>query len=234
MVSPVSRRKRAGQHLRRTAPAEIGLEQRCQRRPRGQGGERRRGEARHLLQQRGFRLGEGPRGSPAEHGLPTGPSDVELSAAGPATSSCTSPVPSPASQSRPALPCSGPAGPRDPKPSASITAPVSARHSQVRRAMIGCGAAKRQRAAGERQAIGDAAARRASSGSGRGQARRWPRRSARRESRAVACQGSCCRRRMLSSPFCHRFLASEYDFTRKCETPRRHLAEVPFCPRSFR
>ncbi len=33
-----------------TAPAEIGLEQRCQRCPRGQGGQGRRDEARHLTQ----------------------------------------------------------------------------------------------------------------------------------------------------------------------------------------
>ena len=56
-----------GQHLRRTAPAEIGLEQRRKGRARGKGGERRRGKTRRLMQQRGFGLGEGPRESPAEH-----------------------------------------------------------------------------------------------------------------------------------------------------------------------
>ena len=55
-----------GQHLRRTASAEIGLEQRRQRRSCGQHRERRSREPRHLLQQRGFPLGEGPRSSPAE------------------------------------------------------------------------------------------------------------------------------------------------------------------------
>jgi hypothetical protein len=37
------------------------------------------------------------------------------------------------------LPCSGPAGSTNSNPSASITAPVSARQNQARRAMIGCG-----------------------------------------------------------------------------------------------
>src|SRR5207248_4506047 len=40
----------------------------------------------------------------------------------------------------PTLPCSGRGGSSDPNPSASITAPVSARHNQVRLATIGCGA----------------------------------------------------------------------------------------------
>ena len=56
-----------GQHLRRAAPAEIGLEQRRKRRPRGKDGERRRSKTRRLMQQRGFGLGERPRESPAEH-----------------------------------------------------------------------------------------------------------------------------------------------------------------------
>ncbi len=48
------------QHLRRTASAEIGLEQIRQCRSRDQHCERRSSEPRHLLQQLGFRLGEGP------------------------------------------------------------------------------------------------------------------------------------------------------------------------------
>ena len=129
-----------GQHLRRAAPAEIGLEQRRERRPRGEDGERRRSKTRHLMQQRGFGFGEGPRRQPSR--APGRPTLGHASASAPAGDILLHhPVPSPASQSRPTLPCSGPAGPRDPKPSASITAPVSARHSQARRAMIGCGAA---------------------------------------------------------------------------------------------
>ena len=94
------------------------------------------------MQQRSFGLGEGPQRAQPSTGLfEAGLSDVGPSGAGPAIPSTTIPVPSPTSQSRPTLPCSGPAGPRDPKPRASITAPVSARHNQVRRAMIGCGAA---------------------------------------------------------------------------------------------
>ena len=41
--------QRPGQHPRGAAPAEIGLEQRRQRRARGKRGERRRGEARGLV-----------------------------------------------------------------------------------------------------------------------------------------------------------------------------------------
>ena len=54
MVSPVPRRSAPGQHPRRAAPAEIGFEQRRQRRARGERGQRRGGEARRLTQPVGF------------------------------------------------------------------------------------------------------------------------------------------------------------------------------------
>ena len=94
------------------------------------------------MQQPSFGRGEWPSRAQPNTGLfEVGLSDVGPSGSEPAIPSTTIPVPSPTSQSRPTFPCSGPAGPRNPKPMASITAPVSARHNQVRRAMIGCGAA---------------------------------------------------------------------------------------------
>ena len=73
----------------------------------------------------------------------------------PATSSCTTPVPSPASQSRPTLVCPIPTGPSDREPErldhrAGIGPPQpgTSGDDRMRR---GLG----QRAAGERQAIGD-------------------------------------------------------------------------------
>ena len=66
MVSPMSRRKRTGQHPRGAAPAEIGLERRRQRGARRQRGERRRGEARGLAQRVGLTVRERTRPDPAE------------------------------------------------------------------------------------------------------------------------------------------------------------------------
>ena len=66
MVSPIPRRKRTGQHARRAAPAEIGLERRIERGARRQRGERRRREARGLAQVFGFARGEGTRSDPSQ------------------------------------------------------------------------------------------------------------------------------------------------------------------------
>ena len=120
------------QHLRRAASAEISLEQCCQRRPRRQHGERRRGETFHL---------RSSADSCSVSGRKIDQPSSGPSCAGPATSFCTTAPPSRVSQSRPTSRCPGPAEPKASKPSASITTPVSARHSQVRLAIIGCGAA---------------------------------------------------------------------------------------------
>ena len=128
--------QRTGQHARRAAPAEIGLERRGQRGARGQCGERRRGEARRLAQAVGLVGREGTRADPAE------PRAVRR---GPTASSWTGPAARLASQRRPASPAE-PSAP-DPecapaaKPKASITSLLSARHSQVRRAISGWGEA---------------------------------------------------------------------------------------------
>ena len=58
---------RAGLHPGSTAPAEIGLEQRRQRCPRGQGGQGRRDEAHDLTQSAGLCGFERPRPGPAQH-----------------------------------------------------------------------------------------------------------------------------------------------------------------------
>ena len=117
--------------------------------------------------------------SPAEHGaVPSRPT-------APATSSCTTPVPSPASQSRPTLPararpdCSEAEAQRlDHRSGVRAPQPCAARDDRMRRR-------QRQRAAGERQAVGDEPrAERRQEGSA--PARRSPRRRARRGRRAVA------------------------------------------------
>ena len=66
MVSPVSRLSLSAQHLRRAAPAEIGLEQCRQRRARDKDRQRCCGEPRRLTQQGRFILRQRPGGGPAE------------------------------------------------------------------------------------------------------------------------------------------------------------------------
>ena len=152
IVSPTPRRKRTGQHARGAAPAEIGLERR------GQRGARSRA-----------RRAAPPRSAPPHaDGRPRrGRTDAvrSIRASGrpgpsPTTSSCTGPPASPASQRRPS-----PAEPSAPnrgmrsghESQASTTSLLSARHSQVRRAISGWGEAQRERPAGERRAILDEA-----------------------------------------------------------------------------
>ena len=170
----------AGEHPRRAAPAEIGLERRGQRGARGQRGERRGGEARGLAEPAGLVGGERTRPDPAERG----PSGL-----GPTASSCAGPPPRPASQRRPASP-GGPGA-----PSASPAAAESQRLDHL--AAIGPpepGApgdervrrGQRQRAAGERQRRPRSAARRGRPGKGRRPAMRRPRRRARRASKRAA------------------------------------------------
>ncbi len=67
MVSPVPRRSAPACTWARAAPAEIGLEQRCQRRLCGQGTQGRCGEARGLAQPAGFGGTEWPGPGPAQH-----------------------------------------------------------------------------------------------------------------------------------------------------------------------
>ena len=126
--------QRTGQHARRAAPAEIGFERRAQRRSRGEGGERRRREARRLSQAVGLVGGERTLAHPAQFRPVRGRSDrVFMQRAG-----CEARKPAPAGLA------GGPSAPEKPpaaNPSASITSPLPARHSQVRRATSGCGAA---------------------------------------------------------------------------------------------
>ena len=129
--------QRTRQHPRRAAPAEIGLESRRQRGARRESGERRRGEARGLAQLVGLAGRERTRPDPAERG-PVRPrsDDVLMHEAG-----RESGEPAPAGIVRRGLAASAAASPPATNPKASITSPLSARHSQVRRAMSGCGTA---------------------------------------------------------------------------------------------
>ena len=128
--------QRARQHPRSAAPAEIGLERRRQRGARGEGGERRGGEARGLAQPAGLVGRERTRPDPAEQ-RPVRPRPDSVFLHEPAAS--------PASHRRPAssggLAAPAAASPPATNPKASITSPLSARHSQVRRAISGCGTA---------------------------------------------------------------------------------------------
>ena len=66
IVSPMPRRKRAGQHPRGAASTEIGFERRIQRGSRGERGEGRGREARRLMQPFGVVGGEEMRRDPSE------------------------------------------------------------------------------------------------------------------------------------------------------------------------
>jgi hypothetical protein len=75
-----------------------------------------------LTQQRSIGLGEGPQESPAEHrAVWRRAGDMLLHR----------PVPRPMSQSRPTLPCSGPAWTGDPKPSRDHAALARACHRRI-------------------------------------------------------------------------------------------------------
>ena len=125
------------EHPRGAAPAKIGLQSRRQRGARGKGGERRRREARGLAEPVYFTRvnGRGPI-QPSK-----GPSGLD-----PTTSSWTMPQRgfqrASAGPLRPArVPLPPPRALPATNPNASITSPLSARHSQVRRAISGCGTA---------------------------------------------------------------------------------------------
>src|SRR5208337_1234468 len=108
--------QRARQHPRRAALAEIGFQNRRQRGARRQRSERGRREARGLAEAVRLVAGEWPRSDPAERrAVRPGP---------------------PGWLAAPAA-----ASPAGANPNASITSPLSARHSHVRWAMSGCGAA---------------------------------------------------------------------------------------------
>ena len=143
-----------GQHFFRTAAAEIGLEQRRERRARGEGGERGGSKTRRLMQQRGFGLGGGPRESPAEHRAVRWPSDVgRRCRAGDmllhhARAEPVEPVAADIALLRPGR-GQGPEAERlDHRAGVRPPQPGAAGDDRMRRR-------KRQRAAGERQAIGD-------------------------------------------------------------------------------
>ena len=176
MVSPRSRRKRRRQHPLRAALAEIGIQRRAQRGARGKHGKRCRGEARGLVQLLDLVCGERTRPDPAEQ-RPILPSDNVFV--------------------RPRRPrCRAASGGRhrwaDRAPGHLVRSralrspsPLSARHSQVRFAISGCGTSsvrRRPQAAHRRRAD----ARRVPRAGGR--LRNYPRRhrQARRGSGRVA------------------------------------------------